>query len=181
MGADIHAYVEYVAFVDHEGNDYWASFTQNIGDRNYLLFGLLAEVRGPGPMLFPLRGVPEGHVSYRTEDDYWLRVTDNAQVAEYSQGWTTEEHAIRWVEQGCSKPEERDGKLLRVTHPDWHSASWLTADELSQVLDAYAKEVPKHWPEENPAAPFEWQAVLAAMCSFEANGRKTRVIFWFDN
>jgi hypothetical protein len=30
-----------------------------------------------------------------------------------------------------------DEDHTRISHPDWHSASWLTADELARVIDAY--------------------------------------------
>ncbi len=181
MGADIHAYVEYVDFVTAEGEDYWSNLTRNFGDRNYYLFGLLAGVRGPDEPLFEIRGMPEGRLGYQTESDYWRYVTDNETDADNLEGWTLRDRAEEWVRSGASVADRRDGKLVRVSGPDWHSHSWLTTDELAQVLDAYAAGVQEHWADQKAEAPYEWQAILAAMRSFEANGKKARVVFWFDN
>jgi hypothetical protein len=183
MGADIHAYVEYSDFKTADGEQYWTNFTRNGGERNYYLFGLLAGVRGEEAPLFSPRGLPDGHLGYWTEDDYWLHVApaDKPGLAD-SDGWTSTANAERWLERGYVKADRReDGSLSRVSHPDWHSHSWLTADELAQVLDRYAKGVQRVWSQEKADAPTEWKAVLAAMRSFEADGHQARVVFWFDN
>jgi len=180
MGADIHAYVEYVDFVTAEGEDYWNGLTKNFGSRNYYLFGLLAGVRGSDGPVFPVRGMPEGRLSYEASDDYWLFITDDEATSEQD-GYVLRSKAEEWVRRGYSKPDMRDDKMIRVSGPDWHSHSWLTTDELEQVLDAYATGVVGIWPDSKPEAPVEWQAVLAAMKTFEANGKKARVVFWFDN
>lgn len=180
MGADIHAYVEYSDFVTAEGEDYWSALTKNFGDRNYYLFGLLAEVRGRGPAVFDPRGLPPGRLSYQTEGDYWLYVTDDKSMADH-EGWTLRDRAERWVRDGSSIADMRDGKMIRVSDPDSHSHSWLATEELAEVLDAYALGVQSVWPDQKAEAPVEWQAVLAAMRVFESNGKKARVVFWFDN
>lgn len=181
MGADIHAYVEYADFQTAEGDDYWKALTSNFGSRNYYLFGLLAEVRGDGPALFPIRGMPKGRLSYQTEDAYWLRVTDRPDLAEH-EGWTLRDRAERWAaDYGSETDRDHDGALRRVSHPDWHSHSWLATEELAAVLDHYATHVKERWSEEPSEAPVEWRAILAAMRTFEAAGKKARVVFWFDN
>jgi hypothetical protein len=180
MGADIHAYVEYVDFITHDGDDYWSGLTKNFGDRNYYLFGLLAGVRGSDGPLFPVRGMPEGRISYDTAGDYWLNVTDDPTYEDH-EGYTIRHRAEEWVSKGYSVADMRDGRMVRVSGPDYHSHSWLTTDELAIVLQHYAENVQSVWPESKAEAPVAWQAVLAAMQTFERNGKKARVIFWFDN
>lgn len=183
MGADIHAYVEYSTFTTEDGEPYWENLTKNFGSRDYYLFGLLAGVRGPDEPVFALRGIPEGRIGYDTADGYWTRVAPVAdpQYAEWD-GWTSQERAAEWVRRGFSEPEYADDGTLRcVSGPNWHSPSWLTTDELAQVLGRYAAGAKSHWPESKAEAPAEWKAILAAMRSFEADGCKARVIFWFDN
>lgn len=184
MGADIHAYVEYADFKTADGDFYWNNLTRNFGDRNYYLFGLLAGVRGPDGPLFEVRGIPDGRVGYYTSGDYWRNVApeNHPEWADHGDGWVSRESAERWVRGGSSKPVyDKDGKLSRVTDPDAHSASWLTTDELAEVLEHYAANVQSHWPSEKQEAPIAWQAALAAMRTFETNGKKARVVFWFDN
>lgn len=178
MGADIHAYVEYELFSTEQG-PYWANLTSNFGSRNYYLFGLLAEVRGDGPALFKPRGIPEGRLGWETSDAYWTRVSDK--YADHD-GFTSNENAERWVREGYSVAEKNeDGSLIRVSGPDWHSHSWLTAEELGKVLDHYAANVQSVWVDQKPEAPVEWRALLAAMREFENAGKAVRVVFWFDN
>jgi hypothetical protein len=182
MGADIHAYVEYADFQTAEGEDYWKALTENFGSRNYYLFGLLAEVRGEGPALFPVRGLPEGRLSYQTDDGYWLRATDDPSLRDH-EGWTSRSSAERYAAQyHCPVERNADGSILRVAHPDWHSHSWLATEELAAVLDHYAANVSARYADDRPnEAPVEWRAILAAMRVFEAAGKKARVVFWFDN
>lgn len=180
MGADIHAYVEYADFVTHDGKDYWSGVTRNFGSRNYYLFGLLAGVRGPDGPLFDIRGMPEGQISYDTAGDYWYYVTDDP-ACENMDRYVMRDRAEQWVHDGSSVPDRRDGKLVRVSGPDDHSHSWLTTEELEKVLTYYAENVQSVWSDQQAAAPIEWQAILSAMQTFERNGKKARVIFWFDN
>ena len=183
MGADVHAYVEYASFTASDGKPFWSNFTRSMGSRNYYLFCLLAGVRGDEGPVFPPRGMPEGRVGFWTSDDYWLYVApdDQPQLAGRDE-WVTREAAEKYVSTYGSQPDlDKDGKLYRVSHPDWHSHSWLTADELEQVLSRYAAGVQGIWPAEKAVAPPEWKAALAAMRSFEADGQEARVVFWFDN
>lgn len=183
MGADIHAYVEYADFVTNEGKDYYKSLTSNFGSRNYYLFGLMAGVRGPDGPVFEVRGMPEGNLSYDTQEGYWTNVAPEAHPEwADTENWTSKDNADQWISNGYSVPEYDDkGVLKRVSVPDWHSHSWLTTDELEKVLVAYSEGVQRHWAAEKGEAPIEWQAILAAMKVFEQNGKKARVVFWFDN
>jgi hypothetical protein len=181
MGCDIHAYVEYSDF-DTDRGPYWKNFTRNTGSRNYVMFGVLAGVRCPDVKLHEPKGMTAGSLGYNTADDYWLYVApaSNPEWAD-REGYTSLERAEGWVASGYSVADYGgDGKLNRVSGPDWHSHSWLTTDELSDALAHYETVAPKYWPD-GASAPPEWRAMLAAMREFEAAGNKTRIVFWFDN
>lgn len=182
MGCDIHAYIEFAAPKKDGYPVYWQNFTRDGGSRNYILFGVLAGVRYPEAQLFEPKGMPEGNLGFATADDYWLSVAPEAypQWADNG-GYTSIESAERWVKDGSSIGEiGTDGRLSRVSGPDWHTHSWLTADELAKALDHYKVEAAKQWTDDADVPP-EWQAMLASMRAFEAAGQMTRIVFWFDN
>ncbi len=182
MGADIHSYVEY-SEREYNGKPFWKNFTTNNGERNYVMFGVLAGVRVPEAQLYEPKGMPEGDYGYETNSGYWLHVApaDKPEWAD-GEGWVTRENAERYVERGYSVADHNDkGELKRVSGPDWHSHSWLNADELEAAMEHYKKKVMEFWPADNGKVPTEWLATLAAMRAFESNGCKTRLVFWFDN
>lgn len=182
MGCDIHTYVEFANEPRLDAEPYWQNFTRNGGSRNYVMFGVLAGVRVDDAKLFEPKGMPDGALGYRTAEDYWCHVAPEAHP-EWADGddWITLDQATRWVEQGSSVGEnDEHGRLRRVSGPDWHSHSWLTADELERALDHYRTVAPKYWPQDADV-PAEWIATLAAMRAFEAAGQRTRIVFWFDN
>lgn len=171
MGCDIHTYVEYSKKGDH-----WCALTDNAGHRDYLMFAIMAGVRDyDGVKLFDAKGLPEGRLSWNAEGSHWCNVApDNHPEWAGDDGWISKESAERWIDSGSSTADIRDGVLKRVTNPDHHSHSWLTADELSKCLERY-KVASEGW------APTEWVAILAAMKAIEGNGDIARVVFWFDN
>lgn len=175
MGADIHMYVEYSpkAYAKPENGEkrYWYTFGGRINPgRNYWLFALLADVRGDGAV-FPPRGLPD-NLAYASRDDNQLYITDSE-----GDNYVKPEDAARWVADGSSTYVlKHDGAPGWVTHPDWHSHSWLTPGELAEVFDAYAAE------HRGEAVGVEYYALLAAMRVLEDNGENdVRVVFWFDN
>lgn len=183
MGCDIHTYIEYATPNIGECELHWSSFTRNGGSRNYAMFGVLAGVRAPGVALFTPKGMPFGPISYQTADDYWVNVASEAhpEWAEHD-GFTSLETAERWVSSGSSIGQrDADGRLTRVSGPDWHSHSWLTTAELAQAIDRYQFVARDRWPGDDGNVPAEWAAMLAAMRALEAAGKLTRIVFWFDN
>jgi hypothetical protein len=166
MGCDIHTYIEYAELNPQGGESYWKNFTRDGGSRDYEMFGVLAGVRVEEAKLFDPKGMPAGPLGYQTSHDYWVQVAPEAHP-EWADGdgWASLERATQWVDNGSSIGEtDKSGRLHRVTGPDWHSHSWLTADELSQVLDHYLKLPVTYWP--NREIPAEWVASLAAMRAF---------------
>lgn len=183
MGCDIHTYVEY-GQPDADGTvKHWLGFTKNGGRRDYLMFGILAGVRIRDAKMFEPRGIPE-NLSFNAGDDYWLSVAplSNPEWAD-QEDWVSQESAARWVKEGSSVEGYRraDGSLGQVSGPDWHSHSWMTADELQAALDRYPSEMVARWGQEGGEPDPEWAAMLAAMRVFEQRGYAARLVFWFDN
>jgi len=171
MGCDIHAYLEFT-----DNGEYWSSLTSGAGQRNYRMFGIMAGVRCEDIALFEQRGLPTGEMSWQAESDHWVWVApdDKPERASWD-GWTGRENADRWIAAGYSQPEHKDGVLTRVTNPDHHSHSWLTSSEFSQCFEKYRGLFPDLKP------PHDFVGMLGAMQAIEANGGKTRLVFWFDN
>ena len=207
MGCDIHLYIEYknkkVAFDGYKDN--WHSFGKSINTgRNYAMFALMANVRnyysdGKLPVLVEPRGIPED-VGYIAKDDNQLYICEDE-----GENYTTMERAEKWVESGSSKfIDNQEGKPTWVTHPDWHSHSWLTTSEFETIINQYL-ELESGWHKERVAEHMtfveqnnikleswayappvmndepEYQVVLASMKRFEELGYDARIVFWFDN
>lgn len=160
MGADIHAYIEYSS---SEGR--WRPFARPDLPRDYQMFSLLADVRGSG-ILYPLRGMPSD-AGWAAESDNQMFISDTP----YDK-YAKPKDAARWVASGSSTYIlDAGGKPAWVTHPDWHSHSWLNTQEFGHVLDSYQEE-----------PPISYFATLAAMVALETQDSTTaRLVFWFDN
>lgn len=174
MGADIHMYVEHspktYAELEEGGERYWFAFGRINPGCDPRLFALLANVRGQGA-LFPPRGAPRD-AAYEASSDNRLYITTSA-----GDKYVKPEDAARWVADGSSTYIlKHDGTPGWVTHPDWHSHSWLTPDELAEVFAAYKDA------HQGQSVGIEYTALLAAMRALEDSGENdVRVVFWFDN
>jgi hypothetical protein len=160
MGCDIHAYVEH----KNKNYDHWSALSDELSlGRYYGVFGRIAGVRCDGCLVEP-KGIPED-LSWQAEGNYWLRVNDTYKDDD---DYCSTEDAMRWIKNGCRVKLKADNTIDRVEHPDWHTPTWLTADELEACLVGI----------EDGA---EYKAVLAAMKSLEASNRDVRLVLWFDN
>lgn len=171
MGCDIHCYVEYRTKPPHEGVKQWSDFGGRINPgRHYPMFSALAGVRnyhGITPVAEP-RGIPED-TGYSARDDNMLFISD-----EGGDGYVTPERAAYYVEEyGCKYINGHDGQPTWVTHPDWHSGSWLNRPEWAAALDLVNGS---KW-----GSFQEYRAIQDVLRSFEAQGYDARVVFWFDN
>lgn len=205
MGCDIHAYIEYRVKQTPTSDEYdkkWRNFGHKINPgRNYLIFSIMAGVRGEeSDALFPPKGYPKD-AGYAAEYDNFLYINDD----EVGDNNVTKERAETYVKYGCVYKNNYEGKPAWVSHPDWHSHSWLTLNELQLCFKEYINKEHLSWEElekqrkelsqrykEIPAnswvgvvvnhdlAP-EYQAVIASMEKFESLGYETRLVFWFDN
>lgn len=168
MGCDIHMYVEYKRKKEQESHYYNYGGRINPG-RNYYLFGLLSKgVRTNLDNGIPPKGLPE-NISYSATHDYWIHVNDKYSE-EGHEGYCTSEQAEKWQTYGSVY----DKNSKRVSNPDWHSHSWLTAEELEQQIEVYKKET-------EYGVGVEYMALLASMKEIENHDYECRVVFWFDN
>lgn len=198
MGCDIHAYLEYQP--KNNGDCNYQCFGEIDLYRNYLMFSIMAGVRGE-TVLFSPRGFPE-KTSFRVTDDNFLFISDSK-----GEGFTDAETAKRWVKYGSYYKYDINGNPAWVSNPDWHSHSWLTCSEFKQVLDKYVELEQQEWEEIEEERkkclmrfekeigktdnflkdPYphniagEYQALLACMENLESLGYETRLVFWFDN
>jgi hypothetical protein len=191
MGCDIHMYVEHRARSRRDGS--WWSFGGRLNPgRYYGLFGYIAGVRGGGPPVVAPRGVPDD-MAWSAREDWWLWINYDGTAGESE---VSPETARKYVESyGCVYHGEvrphysrtitsvngevtetartygaaHDGSPRYVSHPDWHTPTWLTADELRTALALAGSDEP------------EYGAIVAAMEHMEAKGHDTRVVIWFDN
>lgn len=161
------------------------------------MFGAMAGVRCAHIPYIEPRGVPDG-IGFWASDDFWLFVSDYAD----GEGFCTPESAQRYIESGSVlRDPAKPLKGNSVSHPDWHSHSWLNADEFELAIAAYLKAAGFQINTPRLPAPSEltalatvrqdsewalsslteYWAVLAAMRCFEAQGMESRLVFWFDN
>lgn len=163
MGCDIHAYIEYgPSPVERElGTKEWVGFFGAIHlDRDYSLFAALSDTRNDGdiePIAEP-RGLP-ATVSHWVASENTLLVSESENEA----GCTTRSRAEKWVEGGSAQWVGPD--KARITHPDWHSHSWVDADEFEEAM-LRAKC-------DSPVA----RATLASMRQLP----NAILVFWYDN
>lgn len=166
MGCDIHMYIEH----KHNDSDYWQSWGGRINPgRSYWMFGLIAGVRREPKNRLSPKGLPE-NLGYASKNDNRLYISEDGN----GEGEVTLEKALKWVNNGCVITYN-NGKPTWVSHPDWHSHTWLTSKELEFCLDEFYKEVTEE------GKFVEYEAVLVALKKFEECGEQARVIVWFNN
>lgn len=155
MGCDIHLYLEYGSkerFEQASANKvngrgekitmYWQSLDGRMSmERNYSMFGILSQgVRSDFPQGLPAKGLPEGELSWETEDDAYVRINDEYAKNDSEGRYCTLEQATRWATHGDKiYYREKDGIQVpyKVDGPDWHSHSWLTVEEYEKALELY--------------------------------------------
>ncbi len=91
-----------------------------------------------GQESFEPRGVPKDADYFKAISDYtmWVREEESANAEEHE---CSRKKADEWIKNGSSKvwDTDEDGKVSRITHPDWHSASWLSTDEIEELIKRY--------------------------------------------
>lgn len=184
MGCDIHAYIDFQRTDRDPERPFAINFAELHIGRDYALFAVLAGVRqyadGPEPVVGQ-KGLPET-VSYAVRGANELYVVDDKEL-EGDEGVVLRSTAEKWVDSGSSEWVDEDKK--RVTHPDWHSHSWLTTSELEAAINKYEA----YYADPNHRSQYrgekvdpEVRAALAAMKALEADGTLVaRFVFWFDN
>jgi len=170
MGCDIHMYIEY----KKEKSSSWVNFGGKLNPgRDYLMFAIISGVRDYGKeyTMFNPKGLPSDLGGF-TNAENLIYISDEvcdcgAEVA------CTLKSAIEWEKYG-QKITYNQGKATWVTHPDWHSHSYLSYDEYKQV-------VYKYYSFQDRISKLEYKIVLDIMKSFIYNKCSVRIVFWFDN
>jgi hypothetical protein len=207
MGCDIHAYIEYEEESDdkQKGKNHVSNFAQVKVNRNYWLFTLMAgvrgnEIQGHKPVSEP-KGLPK-EVSYTVSKDAFLCVMD-IECASRADHCCSREDAERW---GSNYIDEAK---RYVHHPDLHSNSCLSLQDMNEVIQRYSSLKERHqiWLKPHETVPDGYQlseedwagmkiadsesvpvevpceilAIRAAMEVLEKAGKTTRLVFFFDN
>lgn len=135
----------------------------------------MAGVRGSGAALVQPRGIPPD-LAYKAADDWHITINDDL-AAQDHEGCTSLATATQWVKTlGCEIVYDVAKKPWRVTHPDWHTPSWLTLSELGEALAKIKQEL------SDSADICQYDAALAALRALEHGGQnEARLVFWFDN
>jgi hypothetical protein len=166
MGCDIHAHLELIG----QPALHVARFEM---PRNYRLFSLLAGVRydpqdlGGYEALYAPRGLPSD-ISSAVFEACTYAIDDELAAVDVD-GYCSRAAAERWIGNGDATYCDPAGE--RVTDPDWHSASWLTHNELATVATRYQQLSSEH---------DAWlDAIIGAMGAFAAHQQPNRLVFWF--
>jgi hypothetical protein len=152
VGCDIHGFIDYDKIIAQNltHNTHTSNFAKLRISRNYWLFTLLSCVRGEaiqGQEGMPAKGLPKS-LSYTVRDEAYVTVCDD-ELPLYDDGFCTRKDAERWG--GNYVDEEK----RFIHHPDWHSHSWLSLDEVKEVIRRYSllKERNTLWLKEGDPLP----------------------------
>lgn len=190
MGADIHMFVEYrskkrAQELKNEGKKpYWYSYGGHINPgRNYTMFGILACVRGQYEDSFEPKGkLDREEMGWSSRDANWFYINKDVAKTDFENNITNIETARKWEGYGCRIENDEHGEHAWVEHPNWHSHSWMSIEELEKAFKRYVVHASTEWGEEINNVPLEYRALLASMKALEDNGKnEVRVVFWFDN
>lgn len=197
MGCDIHAFVDYdQTHQDGISTFHWGSIKL---ERNYWLFSLLAGVRGQRKESLQPKGLPKS-MSWQVRKETYLQLVDDADINDNTERCIGREHA-----------KKHNWKMIdeyHCEHPDWHSYSYLSLEELDSVIGNYMdlyETLPILIEEGGEALqgdvyvrtlksgaklihrvqkvtmPADLAALRAAMAALKENGLEPRFIFFFDN
>lgn len=190
MGADIHMYVEYRNKKQAKERDargekpYWLAYGNRVNPgRNYIMFAILAGVRGEYDESFHPKGkLPKDMMSWTTASDAFMHIYPKKHEDKEWEGFVTLEKATKWETWGRQIIINENGEPTHIEHPDWHSHTWMSIEELKKAYKIYAKKASKEWGEKITKPHVEWMALLASMKALEGDGEnEVRVVFWFDN
>lgn len=171
MGCDAHMYVEYRKKTFRE--NYWSNLGGKINPgRNYWMFGLIAGVRCEFEESLEPKGLPD-NLGWYSEQDAHCYIND--EYADDDNEYVTLETAKKWEGYGEKIIYHTDGKPWKVTHPDWHSHTWLTTEEFKNVVNVYNEK------DQGKNKEVEYEALLSLMQSLESNECEARLVIWFDN
>lgn len=190
MGADIHMFVEYrnkKRAQEDKANGrkpHWYSYGDRINPgRSYIMFGILAGVRGKYEESFEPKGkLDRGEMGWSSREASWFYISKDKSETDFENNIVSLETAKKWEGYGCRIENDQNGEPIWVEHPDWHSHSWMSTDELEEAFKRYIARASAEWGSTITKPPVEYRALLASMKALENGGEnEVRVVFWFDN
>ena len=160
MGMDIHTFIEVVS------EDFVWGYAEVMVGRHSDLFQI---IRKSQP-----KGLPD-KISYTVQGRHFVMVAD----PEKEQSWVGVEYVTRakaeaWIAKGRSYYyEDEHSKDSWVSWPDWWDPSWLTLEEVEEVLHKYMGCEHQN---------FEFLVLVDTMRSLEKHmgEGKSRLVLWFD-
>lgn len=177
MGCDIHGFIEYTEdlhHTDYKGDLFWWPFCTLSISRDYNLFATLSGVRDYDDIggLIEEKGVPQD-ASWRIFDDYYVYVRKEGEEERPIDGYYSQKEAETYIHDYSSTIFKR-GDSTYCSSPDWHDASWATAEELMRVKE----QLEKLCAYENK----DLEAIIAIMLIYDPLMEgKARFIYWYDN
>jgi hypothetical protein len=91
-----------------------------------------------GQPSFREKGIPKD-LSYQVVDHYTMTVVEDDEDDGEEPNLCKRKTADSWITSGSSVVWELDneGKVYRVTNPDWHTPSWLSTDEMQTLTERF--------------------------------------------
>lgn len=166
MGCDIHIILEHrnpKALYSKEWDTF--GFHALCPGRDYTLFGRLSGVRTDSeetPLATP--GLPDD-ISWVTKRETRLYVSSEPDGGD---GYCSLSRAMEWIKRRMSTGfYDASGKLVSVTHPDWHSFGHCSIEKMTKALRGRGTP--------------SYRALLAAARSYARDGHEVRFIIFYDN
>lgn len=176
MGSDIHLFVEY-----HTGDKTFESLTEGEFNlpRCYGFFNAISGVRAAykkKPLFYP-KGLPED-VTKQAYSSYMCWIEKPPPHYDFGiKKICTLEEAIRYseYEEEELRSNIENGKLMKMPFPEYHSASWLTYEDLTAALEHYDIEISEY--------PAEYQVIVNMVGTLNKASKESsaRIVFWFDS
>lgn len=175
MGCDIHAHLEY--YETHGDETRTLCYASDIClGRNYVLFNLLAGVRGIGGPVFPVRGMPQTpKLSFQTSEKYYTDTNENNEHIS-NPYWHTPSYLFK-----NELIEVRRKYLIDMI--EYESTSYKGSKRkqaLNLLKNSSGVELMKHVFPSIEYVPLN--TTIAAMIAIENSGNhQSRFVFWFDS
>ena len=136
-----------------------------------------------GQPSFEEKGAPRD-MDWKTAEGYTYNIVEDGEENEDSEAQcVARSKAEQWIKEGSSEVWDTavDGTILRITGPDWHTASWLDTKEMILVAQRMELAMAGH-PYRNDTTIARLEGLVEMMKRLERDEKTTaRVVFWFDN
>jgi hypothetical protein len=120
-------------------------------------------------------------MDWKTAEDYTYNVVEDGEN-DNEEKCVERSRAEEWIKSGSSEVWDTiNGKVIRITGPNWHTASWLDTSEMVLVAERMRVAMLLHNYKDDPCTA-RVEGLVEMMKRVERDGKiKARVVFWFDN